>query len=421
MLFTVYYFADNFRKTFISTDLEGMSNRMVKSGIPYGGDSQQCSTLTRAGFNFSIPSTSNDKNCPSSLVFSINPATAEDECCVRNKIVESKLRAEALWKQGRGYLWMQHSRKAGGTTLCMDLRMNRFGLMQMSHADQQVPTRETCQVLGLCGSDCNYKKQSWYKPGTFANRTLNVMASNQRNFIEIEGAGVPINMLESVIRRNNNSDNMISSHQPPSWTFPASSSSSRPSSLWDKFVFVSTLRDPIDRIVSSIRNYVCRKDETCFRKHKANFVKLDVGATCPNGIYRCHSNYYVRMFSGYDIRYTTDEDMLETAKRNFLRFSCVPLVEYWDETVFCLANLGLHRNIGHHVAFNVANQITKVTELKPNNTTKTSTNTKKTSHQNRTKHQFLSDNEYELIASRNQVDIQFYEWAKDLILHRGGL
>ena len=49
---------------------------------------------------------------------------------------------------------------------------------------------------------------------------------------------------------------------------------------------------------------------------------------CNQGMYFCSSNYFVRTFSGLDNRYTTDEDMLEKAKLNFLRLSCVVVVEY---------------------------------------------------------------------------------------------
>ena len=46
------------------------------------------------------------------------------------------------------------------------------------------------------------------------------MDSHGRNVIEIEGSGVPVDMLES---------------------------------SWDDFVFISTIRHPLDRVVSSLK------------------------------------------------------------------------------------------------------------------------------------------------------------------------
>jgi len=63
---------------------------------------------------------------------------------------------------------------------------------------------------------------------------------------------------------------------------------------------------------------------------------------CKIGLYFCHSNYFVRIFSGLDTNYTTDEDMLQMAKTNYLRMSCIVITEYWNETVTCLENIGFY-------------------------------------------------------------------------------
>ena len=146
------------------------------------------------------------------------------------------------------------------------------------------------------------------------------MDYHERNFIEIEGSGVPVDMLES---------------------------------SWDDFVFVSTIRHPVDRVVSALLNDQCKGDRQCFAQKKRSFAS-DVGK-CRKGVYHCNSNYFVRTFSGLDNRYTTDEDMLEKAKMNFLRFSCVVVVEYWDETVRCLERIGLH--LKDSKVFNIAANI----------------------------------------------------------------
>ena len=43
--------------------------------------------------------------------------------------------AEEFWRNQRGNIYMQHSRKAGGTTLCMTLRLNSKGLIRQTNED----------------------------------------------------------------------------------------------------------------------------------------------------------------------------------------------------------------------------------------------------------------------------------------------
>mmetsp|Transcript_18953 Transcript_18953/g.24388 ORF Transcript_18953/g.24388 Transcript_18953/m.24388 type:complete len:379 (-) Transcript_18953:205-1341(-) len=295
------------------------------------------------------PIQSETTDCPIAL-------TEENERCI--SIVHAKVRAETLWKNQQGYLWMQHSRKAGGTTLCMNLRLNIYGLVQLHAKDHVTAKRETCQMCNFCDC-CDVKRKRGYSVAALPGMVRGAMDSHERNFIEIEGSGVPVDMWES---------------------------------SWDDFVFVSTIRHPVDRVVSALLNDQCRGDRQCFAQKKLGFAS-DVGK-CRKGVYHCNSNYFVRTFSGLDNRYTTDEDMLEKAKMNFLRFSCVVVVEYWDETVRCLERIGLH--LKDSKVFNIASNI------KSSNRTE--------SHDSDHSKE-LSQKELELVEAFNEVDIQFYEWV----------
>jgi hypothetical protein len=216
-------------------------------------------------------------DCPIAL-------TEENERCT--SIVHAKVRAETLWKNQQGYLWMQHSRKAGGTTLCMNLRLNIYGLVQLHAKDHVTAKRETCQIHDFC-IDCNVKKKRGYSVAKLPDMVRGAMDSHERNFIEIEGSGVPVDMLES---------------------------------SWDDFVFVSTIRHPVDRVVSALLNDQCKGDRQCFAQKKRSFAS-DVGR-CRKGVYHCNSNYFVRTFSGLDNRYTTDGKSQAELFALFLRRGC---------------------------------------------------------------------------------------------------
>eukprot|EP00550_Attheya_septentrionalis_P007161 CAMPEP_0198285632 /NCGR_PEP_ID=MMETSP1449-20131203/4874_1 /TAXON_ID=420275 /ORGANISM="Attheya septentrionalis, Strain CCMP2084" /LENGTH=364 /DNA_ID=CAMNT_0043983113 /DNA_START=156 /DNA_END=1247 /DNA_ORIENTATION=- len=284
-----------------------------------------------------------------------NETSISQERCTN--IVHAKVRANMLWNNQQGYLWMQHSRKAGGTTLCMNLRLNIYGLVQLHAKDHVTASRETCQILAFC-SDCDVKKKPGYSVAALPGMVRAAMDSHGRNFIEIEGSGIPDDMLES---------------------------------SWDDFVFVSTIRHPVDRIVSALLNDQCEGNRQCFEQKKRSFAS-DV-SKCQLSVYNCNSNYFVRTFSGLDNRYTTDEDMLEKAKMNFLRFSCVVVVEYWNETVRCLETIGLH--LKDIKLFNVAGDLQSI-----NHTLSRETDYGKE----------LSQEELALMKAFNEVDIQFYDW-----------
>ena len=73
---------------------------------------------------------------------------------------------------------------------------------------------------------------------------------------------------------------------------------------------------------------------------------------CKISVYFCHSNNFVGIFSGLDTSYITDADMLQKAKTNYLRMSCIVITECWNETVTCLENIGFH--LRNNEAFDIA-------------------------------------------------------------------
>jgi len=277
-----------------------------------------------------------------------------------------KLHAQEAWLNGSGFLWMQHSRKAGGTSLCMMLRDNQMGLVQMNQTFDMEMKRRTCQIKDFC-FNCNVKDK--YNTTDLESATIAAMHRNGRNMIEMEGAGVPIDLLEG----------------------------------WSSFVFVSSLRHPVARAVSSLLHDGKTKCHGASNVGECMSHHLALNETmmrCERWIYNCHSNYYVRMFSGLDTVYTTDQDMLERAKRNFRRFSCVLLQEQWDETAVCLRKLGLFRI--PKTRYNVNGGLDGVGAGNSSSDTIVLS--------------FVPKVDRDRLWEMNRVDIEFYEWAKDQIL-----
>ena len=118
------------------------------------------------------------------------------------------------------------------------------------------------------------------------------------------------------------------------------------------------------------------------------------------------------MFSGLDEykgAYPATRESLELAKQNFLRFSCVMLLEQDTEISFanlahkCLATrLGLHLKSEEH--FNVHGKLNLAAsnEIGSNN-------------RNDIDFEELTSEERTLLLDMNQLDLEFFEWAKDII------
>lgn len=208
---------------------------------------------------------------------------------------------------------------------------------------------------------------------------------SNRNVIEVEGSGVPADIL---------------------------------SDSWNDWVFITSIRHPMDRIDSFLRNVQGYKH--CSLLNRGNTTKraecysrllmsrqhlLD---KCHDSIFKCLSNYLVRMFSGRELEWTSDEQMLRLAKINFYRFSCVILQEEWAQTQTCLGDrLGLY--IYPDQAYNVNGAIHVSTNV--------STALDATMNGNSSDDkQLLTNQDYDMLLSLNQVDLEFYEWAKQQIL-----
>lgn len=306
------------------------------------------------------------------------------------KVKEQRQIAEAFWLRQEGKLWMQHSRKGGGTTLCMRLRLNQNGLMKTRPKQWNMPERETCQIRDLC-TDCDLtKRKDIFKGWNSMPRLMScAIESHQRNFNELEGTV-----------------------SPPDLTTNAE---------WSNFVFVSTLRHPLARIISSLHNDPpYRKVNGCVQPTNPKELNLcahrkvsfdnKIMDECHKGIYYCYSNYYVRMFAGHPNgpSNVVTKETLQLAKKNFLRYSCVVLQEQYETTESCLkTKLGLH--LKSDVEFNVQGNLIKSVN---------STATRGADIKNSDAEFLQSLREHELVRLKklNALDLEFYDWAKYQIL-----
>ena len=110
------------------------------------------------------------------------------------------------------FIYLLHMRKAGGTTLCMSYRRS---------IDPSVSKRKTCQLLSLCGPDCdilNVLNINGLKLKKYLEKHLN---SENKKLIEVEGSSLPTNISQ--------------------WM-----------GNWD---FITSIRHPVDRIVSDILHH----------------------------------------------------------------------------------------------------------------------------------------------------------------------
>eukprot|EP01084_Bolivina_argentea_P100234 180015_1 len=226
-------------------------------------------------------------------------------------IAQDRMDSEMLFRSGNAYLWFQHARKCGGTALCMTLRWNMYGLLQRGDLVRtpQKLKRKSCQLRGLF--------KSGKKPNqNFTNVLNGVMKQYQTNFIEFENSGLPTDILTN--------------------------------SYWKNWTFITSMRNPMDRIVSAIKRLpqFCNGLEVCdMSKYiNANFIKQ----SCDHYMYTCINNYFIRMLLGFDGVIQRIDAINQThlikAKQVLHRISCVIIVESWDDTIKCLGErLGLYR------------------------------------------------------------------------------
>lgn len=77
----------------------------------------------------------------------------------------------------------------------MMLRHNEVGLADMNQSNINVSSikRKTCQIEDFC-FNCNVKDK--YNTSDLETATIAAIQRNDRNLIEMEGAGVPLDLLE---------------------------------------------------------------------------------------------------------------------------------------------------------------------------------------------------------------------------------
>lgn len=192
---------------------------------------------------------------------------------------------------------------------------------------------------------------------------------------------------------------------------------------WANYVFVSSIRHPIARAVSSLRHdpRFTLPQPACTHptdaKALSNCARGQIASedavlgSCQHGIYYCFSNYYVRMFAGMDDQQqqqqrTVTREALATAKRNFGRYSCVVLLESWDETSHCMSKIGLHLTDARR--FNVDGTMTMMEDSDGTTTAATRAELNFTAS--------LSDTELSRLEELNDLDLEFYNWAANQIL-----
>ena len=188
---------------------------------------------------------------------------------------------------------------------------------------------------------------------------------------------------------------------------------------WSNYVFVSSIRHPISRILSSLDNDPRYKYEKCKLNsnpsaitscgHEAIGSDNTMINECAKSIYHCYSNYYVRMFAGISHKKEVTSSSMQKAKQNFERYSCVVLQESWEDTVGCLKHR-LALNLQHDgFIFNLGGNILAAAEYS-NHTTKEVTNLTSSFLQK------ITSVELDRLTQLNSYDLEFYEWAKGRIL-----
>ena len=295
-------------------------------------------------------------------------------------ISNTTLHAEKLWKQGKGYLWLQHLRKGDGTKLCSVLIENTVGMIRKNtHFQVLAPNKyPNCQMSDFC-DHCNLK-EDYPNPPELASQVRQNLDRVGRNYFEAKYFGGP----------------------PDIWA-----------DYWSDFVFITTLRHPLGRIESVFRrdsayNKCIVDDEDSVRECLRDFLDTDnmILDVCDQNPNLCISNYLIRTFSGHENNFTTPGETLDLAKTNFKRYSCVVLQESWDSTDSCLGEkLGLYQKYpkGHAFLKEERKKLSKDQGVTIDDSVERLQN-------------WLGSEMYDRLVRLNQADLEFYEWAKKQIL-----
>lgn len=163
---------------------------------------------------------------------------------------------------------------------------------------------------------------------------------------------------------------------------------------WNRWVFVTSLQNPLDRAMSLLHSesrYCRDRVGTC--SYETLFREDSVRKNCANDSY-CYSNHITRVFSG---RHGTDEltrEDLEHAKLMLHRFSCILVLgESLNRTSSCLKHtLGLSALDLDH--FNELENTTSLISALPTRNLKR-------------------------LMELNQLDLELWEYALALLHSRG--
>lgn len=290
--------------------------------------------------------------------------------------------AESMWHSGEGYVWLQHVRQGGGEVLCRQFRMNNGAtsasknnvtslsgdLVRLGRGDERRDAQNISVVAKVATSiskghivdclsenehegvvrtsieraDVSLSKQTCDRPfrsscdvhphdtdlmSIVVDRDTSElerqMQDSNRNVVEQQFGPIPASLILSATQQTGHDDR------------------------WRRWVFVTSMRDPLDRALSLLHNEptLCNENiEKGARCPYATMFRPDVAkAHCAKrGSANCYSNHFTRTLSG---RYG-DEDISEsdlmTAKLMLHRTSCVLIVEEKKRSAGCLDNvLGL--------------------------------------------------------------------------------
>jgi len=253
---------------------------------------------------------------------------------------DAELAAEN-WRSGKGRLWLQRVRGAGGSILCHNLRLNsdlnrnasivRFGNYSLkvqvqdftkSYEEDFCTSSSTkSHIIGLGSSmeenhDVKVKDDCCQiESYDFDDMKGLVRHLGERNIVEESKRSLPITSILHQHRED-----------------------------WSRWVFVTSLRGPLHRAVSLLHSesrYCGDENKVC--PYDILFQEDTARKNCAtDDASYCYSNHMTRVFSGRHGTNNLTHTDLENAKLMLHRFSCILVMESLNRTASCLEDtLGL--------------------------------------------------------------------------------
>ncbi len=311
---------------------------------------------------------------------------------------EAKLAADSF-RSGKGHVWLQRVRNAGGSMLCHNLRLNSDLLLNTSSIVRfgDVTTSTSSSSLQLVDFSKSYEDYCHSSTSSSSSSKYHHLTQdeeendqNDDDCCQIESHDM--NDVKGFIK-NLGERNIVEESIRP---LPVSSLL-RHREEWSRWVFVTSLRGPLDRAMSLFHSEprYCRDEFQVGKPCSYSDLFRDdvVRKNCAEASY-CYSNHFTRVFSG---RHGTDElsrEDLEIAKIMLHRFSCILILESLNRTSSCLDHtLGLSSLELNHREY---------TDNMFNNVKET-----------------LSPPNLKRLMELNEFDLELWEYALSLLHSRG--